>query len=64
VKTETELIAEMAAAVLGTRSAAERWLSAPAIALDQRKPVDLLVSVEGRALVRTLLVRMDYGVYC
>jgi uncharacterized protein (DUF2384 family) len=31
--------------------------------LDERKPIDLLQSSEGTELVRTLLTRMDYGVY-
>ena len=49
--------------VLGSLEAAERWLSTPAIGLDQRKPIDLLRSSGGTELVKTLLTRMDYGVY-
>ena len=49
--------------VLGSQEAAERWLSTPAMGLDQRKPIDLLQSSEGTDLVKTLLTRMDYGVY-
>jgi putative toxin-antitoxin system antitoxin component (TIGR02293 family) len=49
--------------VLGSQEAAERWLSSPAIGLDQRRPIELLRSTEGTDLVRTLLTRMDYGVY-
>ncbi|MFM2059728.1 MAG: hypothetical protein RLY71_4113 [Pseudomonadota bacterium] len=56
-------VTELAIDVLGTQDAAERWLSAPAMGLDQRKPIDLLQSSEGTELVRTLLTRMDYGVY-
>ena len=48
---------------LGSQDAAERWLSTPAMGLDQRKPIDLLRSTEGTELVKTLLKRMDYGVY-
>jgi putative toxin-antitoxin system antitoxin component (TIGR02293 family) len=49
--------------VLGSQEAAEKWLSTPAMALDQRKPIDLLQSSEGSELVKTLLTRIDYGVY-
>ena len=49
--------------VLGSQEAAERWLGSPAIGLDQRVPIDLLQSSEGTAMVKTLLSRMDYGVY-
>ena len=49
--------------VLGSQDAAERWLSSPAMGLDQRVPMDLLQSSEGTAMVKTLLSRMEYGVY-
>ena len=49
--------------VLGSQEAAERWLSIPALGLGGRKPIDLLQSTQGTELVRTLLTRMDYGVY-
>ena len=49
--------------VLGSQEAAERWLGSPAIGLDQRVPIDLLQSSEGTAMVKTLLSRMDYGIY-
>jgi len=57
------LVAEQAVDVLGSQAAAERWLSTPAMGLDQRIPIDLLQSSEGTDLVRTLLTRMDYGVH-
>jgi putative toxin-antitoxin system antitoxin component (TIGR02293 family) len=57
------LIVAQAIDVLGTSEAAERWLSTPAMGLDQRKPIDLLESSDGIELVKTLLTRMDYGVY-
>jgi putative toxin-antitoxin system antitoxin component (TIGR02293 family) len=56
-------VTQQASEVLGSRSAAEQWLSAPAMGLDQRRPIELLQSSEGTALVKTLLTRMDYGVY-
>ena len=56
-------ITEQAIDVLGSKEEAERWLATPAIGLDRRRPIDLLQSSEGADLVRTLLTRMDYGVY-
>jgi putative toxin-antitoxin system antitoxin component (TIGR02293 family) len=56
-------VTEQAIEVLGSQEAAERWLSSPAMALDRRRPIDLLQSSEGTELVKTLLTRMDYGVY-
>lgn len=49
--------------VLGSQEAAEHWLSSPAMGLDKRVPIDLLQSSEGTAMVKTLLSRMEYGVY-
>jgi putative toxin-antitoxin system antitoxin component (TIGR02293 family) len=56
-------VTEQAIEVLGSQEAAERWLSTPAIGLDQRRPIDLLQSSKGTELVKTLLTRIDYGVY-
>ena len=52
-----------ATAVLGSEVDAEKWFDEPAIALDQRKPIDLLGSAVGAGLVEELLGRMEYGVY-
>jgi putative toxin-antitoxin system antitoxin component (TIGR02293 family) len=49
--------------LLGGQAAAEAWLAAPQIGLEQRRPIDLLATPAGTALVETLLDRMDYGVY-
>jgi putative toxin-antitoxin system antitoxin component (TIGR02293 family) len=56
-------VAEQATAVLGARDLAERWLTAPVISLDRRRPIELLTSSEGTTMVKTLLTRMEYGVY-
>jgi putative toxin-antitoxin system antitoxin component (TIGR02293 family) len=56
-------VTDQATEVLGTQDAAERWLLAPALGLSQRRPIDLLQSTDGTSLVKTLLTRMDYGVY-
>ncbi|MDI1269255.1 MAG: MbcA/ParS/Xre antitoxin family protein [Polaromonas sp.] len=48
---------------LGSIAAAEQWLMAPAMGLDQRRPVDLMQTIDGIAQVAQLLLRMRYGVY-
>ena len=53
----------LASRVLGSQDAAERWLTTPAMGLDRHLPLELLQSSEGTAMVRTLLQRMDHGVY-
>ena len=51
-----------ATCVLGSRQEAEAWLLRPAIALEQRRPLDLLPTSEGRRMVEELLERMEYGI--
>jgi len=48
---------------LGSIAAAEQWLMTPAMGLDQRRPVDLMQTLDGTAKVSLLLSRMRYGVY-
>jgi putative toxin-antitoxin system antitoxin component (TIGR02293 family) len=57
-----EILAK-ATQVLGSQEEAEHWLERPAIALDQRRPIDLLATPAGVRLVEALLVRIEYGVY-
>lgn len=52
-----------AAEVLGSEEEAQRWLEEPAMALDRRRPIDLLASPAGTELVENLLVQLEYGVY-
>lgn len=56
-------ILRLATVVLGSKAEARRWLEAPAMALDQRRPIDLVETRDGEALVTTLLNRIEYGVY-
>ncbi|MFG1347930.1 antitoxin Xre/MbcA/ParS toxin-binding domain-containing protein [Xanthobacter autotrophicus DSM 431] len=49
--------------VLGSQEEAERWLLRPALALEQNRPIDLISTPAGEALVQDLLGRMEYGVY-
>lgn len=57
-----EIIAK-ATDVLGTQAAAEAWLLEPAIGLDNRRPIDLLMSTAGAEAVDDYLTRIEYGVY-
>jgi putative toxin-antitoxin system antitoxin component (TIGR02293 family) len=57
-----EILAK-ATEVLGSQDEAEHWLERPAMALDQRRPIDLLATPTGANLVADLLVRLEYGVY-
>ena len=49
--------------VFGSREAAAEWLMRPAMALDRKRPIDLLVTAAGREQVELLLIRLHYGVY-
>ena len=57
-----ELLAQ-ATDVFGDQEAAEAWMLAPAISLDNRRPIDLLSSAAGAEAVENSLTRMEYGVY-
>jgi len=57
-----EILAK-AIAVLGSQEEAERWLDSPAMGLKQRRPIDLLATPAGVALVEDFLDRLAYGVY-
>ncbi|TDH58149.1 DUF2384 domain-containing protein [Dankookia rubra] len=50
--------------VFGSRRAAEKWLARPAIALNGRRPAELLQSAEGTLLLHDTLTRLEWGVYC
>jgi putative toxin-antitoxin system antitoxin component (TIGR02293 family) len=60
---QAERVQEFAGAVLGSKAAAERWLVAPAMGLEGRRPIDLMRTSVGSSLVLDLLGRMQYGVY-
>ena len=52
-----------AADVFGSREAAAEWFMQPAMALDRKRPIDLLGTAAGREQVELLLIRLHYGVY-
>jgi putative toxin-antitoxin system antitoxin component (TIGR02293 family) len=49
--------------LFGSQSDAEAWLERPAMAFEQRKPIDLLSTPAGVASVEDHLTRLEYGVY-
>lgn len=56
-------VTDIATHVLGSRDLAAHWLAQPALALDGQRPQDLLATEPGLAAVKTLLARMEFGVY-
>lgn len=52
-----------ASSVLGSQAEAEEWLQLPAMALNDRTPLELLETTAGVELVEDHLGRMEYGVY-
>ena len=52
-----------ATALFGSQADAEQWLDRPAMGLDQRRPLDLLATPAGVALIEDFLGRLEFGVY-
>jgi putative toxin-antitoxin system antitoxin component (TIGR02293 family) len=52
-----------AVALFGSQADAENWLERPAMALEQRRPIDLLSTPAGVESVEDHLTRLEYGVY-
>jgi putative toxin-antitoxin system antitoxin component (TIGR02293 family) len=49
--------------LLGSQAEAEEWLERPAMALNQRRPIDLLSTPAGIESLELHLGRLEYGVY-
>ena len=49
--------------VLGAHDRAVEWMLEPAMALENRRPIDLLTTSVGAQLVDDVIERMRYGVY-
>jgi putative toxin-antitoxin system antitoxin component (TIGR02293 family) len=49
--------------IFGSQAEAEEWLERPALALGQRRPIDLLSTPAGVESVEDHLTRLEYGVY-
>jgi putative toxin-antitoxin system antitoxin component (TIGR02293 family) len=63
---KTWLLAEtlsQASTVFGSREAAERWMSRPALGLDGARPIELMRTLQGAELVTEFLGRLEHGVY-
>lgn len=57
-------ILSQAAKVLGSAAAADTWMTRNAISLDNRTPLEMMMTPEGSLALRDHLVRIEYGVYC
>lgn len=55
-------VAVVASAVFGSRSRGKAWMRLPALALDGRRPIDLLSTSAGTAQVLDLLTRIEHRV--
>lgn len=60
--TDAEMLA-FATKVFGSEEDAQAWMERPAIGLNQRRPIDVMETAEGREAVATYLVRIYFGVY-
>lgn len=60
---KTAEIVAKAVDVFGSHEAAERFLEEPAMALDRKRPIDLISTPAGAELVERHLARIDLGVY-
>jgi len=49
--------------LFGSQAEAEKWMERPAMALDGRKPIDLLSTPAGVETLEDHLTRLEYGVY-
>jgi putative toxin-antitoxin system antitoxin component (TIGR02293 family) len=58
----TELLAK-AEDVFGGSGRAARWMLDPAMALEHRRPIDLMTTSIGARLVEDVIERIRYGVY-
>jgi putative toxin-antitoxin system antitoxin component (TIGR02293 family) len=58
----TEMLAK-AEDVLGSSERALEWMLKPAMALENRRPIELLTTPVGSQLVDDVIERMRYGVY-
>jgi putative toxin-antitoxin system antitoxin component (TIGR02293 family) len=60
---DAEQIFAAAIDTFGDAAKATRWMNKPNLVMQWQKPVDLLGTVEGRDLVRTVLGRIEWRIY-
>lgn len=53
----------LAAEVLEDEHSAERWMRSEIIALGMKRPIDVAKTADGYELCRTILGRVEHGVY-
>lgn len=58
-----ESILEMGKRVLGDEEEVKRWLHRPVQALENQRPIDLMVSESGRRRVENVLLLIEGGAY-
>ena len=56
-------VMEFAIDTFGDREKAMSWLKSPNRVMEGQKPLNLLNSVRGRETVRTILGRIEWGLY-
>ena len=59
---QIEEITLLATTVLGDKDKAQKWLSEPNVAMDNRPPIELIGEKDGFERVKNLLLRVEYGV--
>jgi putative toxin-antitoxin system antitoxin component (TIGR02293 family) len=57
-------ILSQAAKVFGSAAAADVWMMRKAIGLDNKTPLEMMVTPAGSLALHDHLVRIEYGVYC
>ncbi|WP_281968282.1 MbcA/ParS/Xre antitoxin family protein [Roseovarius nanhaiticus] len=59
-----EDIMQQAIVIFGGKEAAENWMHQPAMALDHRKPIEIIRASGGAEILESYLTQIEYGVYC
>jgi len=57
-------ILSQAAKVLGSAAAGGAGITRKAIGLDNKTPLEMMMTAEGSLALRDHMVRIEYGVYC
>jgi putative toxin-antitoxin system antitoxin component (TIGR02293 family) len=63
VENSMHVVIERAIEVIGSRDEAMRWLGTPVRALGYATPISRLATPDGQEEVRTILGRLEYGVW-
>lgn len=63
IRASRRRISVLGRALWGSNAAFDDWLTRPAMALNSRRPIELLRTPMGTRVVTRLLVQLEYGVY-